>query len=75
MMRDDVPAGVDASVDYSRLTDWAASRGQYVTITGRARLQFAALADKRAKVWDWDDVVLALTLERRTLPWEHEVKS
>ena len=61
----------DAGVNYAKLTDWAAGRGQYVSITSGARLQFAALADGRAKEWDSiRDVMLATELGRRTLPWE-----
>ena len=61
----------DAGVNYAKLTDWAAGRGQYVSITSGARLQFAALADERAKEWDSiRDVMLAIELGRQTLPWE-----
>ena len=63
----------DSGVNYAKLTNWAAGRGQYVTLTGGARLQFAALADRRAQEWDIRAVMFAIDLGRQTLPWEREV--
>lgn len=64
-----------AACGWSGVSDKAVAefyKDRQVWWTGRARLTMDAIKDQRYQSWELEDVELAITLGRETLPWTYD---